>query len=168
MSRTFYLIITFILTAGFAVTALSQTPALARNPKISQPDLEAAQAETRAAGADAELIYAARLDAAQRGSYDSLIVVYAKPTKKGKDYFALVLREGKKLPLAYDREGRALKPGDRFLRIGLNHQAGKAPLLRLMGATTEPAKGEQQRNVDFQFNGSEFALIGDSLVLMAK
>lgn len=169
MPRIYKPLAVLIIAIALASVLLSQTPPLVRNPKISQPDLEAAQAETRATGGvGAELVYAARIDAAQRGSYDSLIVVYAKPAKKGKDYFAVVVRDGKKFPLTYDREGRALKAGDRFLRIGLKHEAGKAPLLRLMGATTDPSKGEQQRNVDFQFNGSEFAAVGESLMPIAK
>lgn len=167
MPRRFLLVVGLI--AALVANALSYTPQLARNPKLSQPDLEAAKTATaEAGGTSAELIYAARLDAAQRGAYDSLLVVYAKAARRGKDHFAFVLRDGKRLPLAYDKEGRALKPGDKFLRTGLRHEEGKAPLLRLMGSMTDPAKGEQQRNVDFQFNGSVFVLIGDSLVSVAK
>lgn len=168
MPRKVSLII-ILLVVALVSTALSLTPQLARNPKLSAPDLEAAKTATaEAGGTNAELIYAARLDAAQRGSYDSLIVVYAKAARRGKDHFAFVLRDGKRLPLAYDKEGRALKAGDKFLRIGLRHEEGKAPLLRLMGGMTDPVKGEQQRNVDFQFNGSEFALLGESLMAVAK
>src|SRR5262245_5276341 len=142
---------------------------LARNPKLAPADLEAAQAETlQTGGADAELIYAARLDAVQKGSFDCLIVIYAKPVKNNKDYYAVVLREGQKYPLAYDQEGRALKSGDRYSRIGLKHEAGKSPILRLIGETTDPAKGNQQRNLDFRFNGSQFVLENQSVMPIAK
>ena len=150
----------------------SASAQLARNPKISPPDLEAAKAETLASGGEkAELIYAARINAVARDSYDSLIVVYAKAAKIGQDYFAVILREGQKFPLKYDPKdklGRALKPGDKYLNIGLKHEEGKPPLLRLMSATTDKEKGEQQRNLDFQFNGTEFALVGQSMMPRPK
>jgi hypothetical protein len=167
MSRRFSLV--GLILIGLVSITLSMTPQMVRNPKLSQPDLAAAKTATaEAGGTGAELVYAVRLDAAQRGTYDSLLVVYAKPARRGKDHFAFVLREGKRLPLAYDKEGRALKSGDKFLRTGLKHEEGKAPLLRLMGGVTEAGKGEQQRNIDFQFNGSDFVLLGDSLVSIAK
>ena len=142
---------------------------LARNPKIAPADLEVAKAETReAGGATAELIYAARLDAIQKGSFDSLIVIYAKAVKGGKDYYAVVLRDGRKHPLAFDKQGRALKSGDKFLRMGLKHEEGKSPIVRLIGATTDPKLGEQQRNLDFRFNGSDFVVESQSLTAIAK
>jgi len=153
--------------------ASSQTgPLLKSNPKISQPDFDAAKAEMLAAGGEkADLIYAARIDAVQRGSYDSLIVIYQKPAKVGKDCFAFVLREGQRLPLVLDKQdkqGRALKSGDKFLRIGLKHEEGKSPLLRLIASTVDKEKGEQQRNVDFRSNGTEFILIGQSTMPLPK
>ncbi len=142
---------------------------MARNPKISPPDLEAAQAETRqSGGAGAELIYAARLDAIQKGSFDSLIIIYSKAVKGGKDYFAVIQRDGSKYPLVFDRQGQALKSGDKFLRMGLKHEEGKSPILRLISATTDPKRGEQQRNVDFRFTGTEFAVESQSLTQIAK
>ena len=142
---------------------------LASNPKLAAADLEAAQAETLASGGDkAELIYAARLDAMQKGSFDSLIVIYAKPARAGKDYYAVVLREAQKYPLAFDKQGRALKSGDKYLRMGLRHEEGKSPILRLIGSTTDPVKGQQQRNLDFRFNGSSFVLENQSVAPMAK
>lgn len=160
------LILTLLLLTVAPIPASTQ---LARNPKISPADLEAAKAETReSGGANAELIYAARLDAVQKGSFDSLIVIYAKAVKGGKDYFAVILREGKKFPLAFDKQGRALKPGDKYLHMGLRHEEGKPPILRLVGATTDPKLGEQQRNLDFQFNGSEFTLTNQSVTSRAK
>jgi len=156
-----------ILCMLLALPAFGQT---VRNPKLSQQDLAAAQAEaTAAGGAGAELTYATRIDAVEKGKFDSLVVIYAKPGSGGKDYYALVARDGKKLPLAADQAGRALPAGDRFLRIGLRHEGGKAPLLRVMGAMKDPAKpGEQQRNVDFQFNGAEFAVVGQSATQLPK
>jgi len=148
------------------------TPPLARNPKISLPDFETAKAETLASGGEkAELVYAARIDALQRGTYDCVIVIYQKPAKAGKDWFAVVLREGQKFPLVLDKQdklGRALKSGDKFLRIGLKHEEGKSPLLRLIASTVDKEKGDQQRNVDFQFNGTEFALTSQSMTPLPK
>ncbi len=160
------LIVVLILLAFVTLTGSAQ---LARNPKISPQDLEAAKNEAReSGGANAELIYAARLDAIQKGSFDSLIVIYAKAVKNGKDYFAVILRDGKKFPLPYDKEGRALKPGDTFLHMGMRHEEGRSPILRLIAATSAPGKDNQQRNLDFQFDGSEFDLVGQSVTSLAK
>jgi hypothetical protein len=114
------------------------------------------------------LIYANRLDAVQKGVYDSLIVIYAKAIKGGKDYFAVIQREGKKYPLALDKGGQALKSGDKFLRMGLKHEEGKSPILRLIAATTDPKQGAKQRNVDFRFNGTDFVVESQSLMQAAK
>lgn len=158
-------IIVFILSALSPIASAQ----LARNPKISPADLEAAQAETRqSGGATAELIYAARLDAVQKGTYDSLIVIYAKAVKGGKDYFAVIRRGEAKFPLAFDKRGQALKSGDKYLRMGLRHEEGKSPILRLIAQTTDPKLGEQQRNLDFQFNGTEFVLLAQSTTPIPK
>jgi hypothetical protein len=166
MYRNLFLILAglFIICAPGAATAQ-----LASNPKLSPPDLQAAQAETReSGGANAELIYANRLDAVQKGVYDSLIVIYSKAIKGGKDYFAVIQREGKKYPLALDKGGQALKSGDKFLRMGLKHEEGKSPILRLIAATTDPKQGAKQRNVDFRFNGTDFVVESQSLMQAAK
>lgn len=153
-------------------TAAPTGPLLKSNPKISQPDFDAAKAEMLLSGGEkAELIYAARIDAVTRGAYDSLIVIYAKPAKSGKDLFAFIVREGLKSPLVFDKKdklGRALNPGDKFLQIGLRHEEGKSPLVRLMAETVDKEKGRQRRNLDFQFNGTEFALVGQSLMPLPK
>ena len=172
-----------VAVAALAWTAFSQTPPtsqpptptgplLKSNPKISQPDFDAATAETLASGGGkGELIYAARIDAAERGNYDCLIVIYTKPARSGKDCFAVILRGEQKFPLVFDKQdkpGRALKPGDKFLQIGLKHEEGKSPLLRLMAETVDKEKGRQKRNLDFQFNGTEFAPVGQSLMPLPK
>jgi hypothetical protein len=150
----------------------SSGPLLKSNPKISQPDFDAAKAETLAAGGEkAELVYAARIDAVTRAAYDSLIVIYGKPAKGGNDLFAFIVREGQKYPLVFDKQdkaGRALKPGDKFLQIGLRNEEGKSPLLRLMAETVDKEKGRQRRNLDFQFNGTEFVQIGQSVMPLPK
>lgn len=165
-----YRMLILILAGLLMISAPAPTTAqLARNPKISPADLEAAQAETRqSGGANAELIYAARLDAVQKGTYDSLIVIYARAVKGGKEYFAVIQRGEAKLPLAFDKQGRALKSGDKYLRMGLRHEEGKSPILRLIAQTTDPKLGEQQRNLDFQFNGTEFALVAQSMTPIPK
>src|SRR5262245_63312978 len=109
-----------------------------RNPKLSSSDLDAAMNQMRqAGGATAELIYSVRIDAFDRGNFDSLVIVYAKAVKGGKDYYAMVIRDKKTFPLVFDKEGRALRSGDRFLRIGLKHETGKPPIVRLMGASND-------------------------------
>ena len=170
-----------VLLAALCLTTFSQTAPqtaaptgtlLKSNPKISQPDFDAATAETLAAGGEkAELVYAARLDAVERGNYDSLIVIYAKVTKTGKDHFAVILRGEQKFPLLFDKQDkqkRALKSGDKFLQIGLKHEDGKSPLLRLMAITTDKEKGQQRSNLDFQFNGTEFVMISQSMMPLPK
>src|SRR5262249_3568118 len=165
-----YRIMILILVGLFIISApVAAKAQLASNPKISPPDLQAAQAETReSGGANAELIYANRLDAVQKGVFDSLIVIYAKSVKVGNESFALIQREGKNYPLAFDKGGLALRSGDKFLRMGLKHEEGKSPTLRLIAATTDPKQGEKQRNVDFRFNGTDFAVESQSLTQVAK
>ena len=156
------LLCAILATAPFAAQTV-------RNPKLDPNDLEAAKAELlSAAGAQAELVYVVRLDTVQKGSFDGLVVVYAKSTKAGKDYFAMILRAGKRHLLTVDKAGRALKPGDRFLRMGLRHEEGQPPLLRLMAAAADKVKGEQQRNLDYRFDGGEFAFVGESLMPLAS
>jgi len=160
-----------LILAGLLMifSSVAVTAQLASNPKLSPPDLQAAQAEAKeSGGANAELIYANRLDAVQKGVYDSLIVVYAKPVKGGKEFFAVIQREGKKFPLAIDRQGQAIKSGDKFLRMGLKHEEGKAPILRLIASTADPKQGEKQRNVDYRFNGTEFVVESQSLTQVAR
>lgn len=181
MARLIKLLCVLALSTAAALTALAQTPPasqaptgplLKTNPKIALPDFEAAKAEMLAAGGEqAELIYAARIDAVARGVYDSLIVVYAKRSKTGQDHFAVILREGQKLPLIADKKdklARAFASGDKYLRMGLRHEEGKAPLIRLMAVTNDKEKGALQRNLDFQFNGSEFVLVAESVMPLPK
>jgi hypothetical protein len=86
----FVLVAVSLMAVSQAQTPAPQTsapspPLLKSNPKISQPDFDAAKAEMLVAGGEkAELVYAARINAVQR-SYDSLIVVYQKPARAGKD-----------------------------------------------------------------------------------
>lgn len=171
----------FLLTI-WSVAALGQAvpptaapaggPLLKSNPKISRPDFDAAKTEMLAAGGEkAELVYAARIDAVTRGAFDSLIVIYDKPAKTGAESFAFILREAQRHPLVFDKQdkaARALKPGDKFLQIGLRHEEGKSPLIRLMTETVDKEKVRQRRNLDFQFNGTEFAQVGQSLMPLPK
>lgn len=141
-----------------------------RNPKLGTADLEAARAVVRdAAGRAAELVYATRIDAVIKGKFDSLIVVWAVGKGRTKEYFALVTRGEHKYKLTSEMSGRALPLGDRFLRIGLRHEDGKAPVIRLMSATQDDGLiEEQQRNLDYQFNGAEFVLLGQSLTSLPQ
>lgn len=160
-----FIAVAFLLAVA-AVAAPAQT---VKNPRLSPQDLEAAKKQMRdVGGSAAELTYAARLDLVARGSFDSLMVVYALPVGQGHNYFAFVIRDDKRYPVVAGEKGTALPAGDRFLRIGLKHQEGASPILRIMGAFSDPARGELQRNADFQFNGSEFALVGKSEMPVPK
>ncbi len=166
-----FLAVSILISSGLIFIGTSAQ--VVRNPKLSKQDLETAQKQTRElGGTSAELIYSTRIDAIQKGSFDSLVVIYAKPVNSGKDYYAVVIRDSKNYPVAYDKQGRALKSGDRFLRIGLKHEpgpdTGNAPLLRLMAATIDPAKGEQQRNLDYRFIAGEFVLKDQSMTQIAR
>jgi hypothetical protein len=170
MRQKFLLIFSFLVLAGATSAAPAQT---VRNPKLGEQDLLTAQTVMREeGGAEAELTYAVRIDAIEKGRFETLVVIYAKPADGGPDYFALVVRDdGKRYKLTVDQSGRALKSGDRFLRIGLRHEEGKPPLLRLMGQLTErgrPGAGERQRNIDYRFNGTEFAVVDQSIVPLPK
>src|SRR5262245_28248048 len=105
-----------LLCAGLLLLAtLSADAQQIPNKKLSQSDLEAAQAETKSAGGkDAVLVYATRLDAVQKGAFDSLVVIYAK----GNDCYAMVVRTGKRYMLKAAQKEQAIQPGDRFLRMG--------------------------------------------------
>jgi hypothetical protein len=166
MMRIQYAAIALLLFLASAVLP-AQT---VKNPKLAEADLAAASAETRALGGeDAELTYAVRLDAIEKGSYNCLVVIYARPARGAKAYYGVVVRGDQKYRLQLDRSGQALPTGDRFLRLGLRHEEGKAPWLRLIAATSESGPGgPQQRNLDYQFDGSEFRLINQSMMPLAR
>jgi hypothetical protein len=157
-------IILTVISLSFVTTVSAQT---VRNPKLAPADLESAREVTKAGGGSgAELVYAARIDAVRKGTFDSLVVVYATGASPNKQYYAVVQREGQSLRLAADKSDMALPKGDRFLRIGLRHEAEKAPLLRVMGATGEG--DDQQRNLDFRFNGKTFELVDQSVMKTSR
>jgi hypothetical protein len=134
-----------LLLLACAVTASAQ---LIANKKLSPSDLGAAQSEIKdAAGKDAVLVYATRLDAAMKGVFDSLVVIYAK----GNDHYAMALRDGKRLMLEQSKDGTAIKAGEQFQRMGIKYEEGKAPLIRLFSLS-----GGALRMTDYRFNGTEF------------
>ena len=138
------LCVVVLLLAAQSVSA-QQIP----NKKLSQSDLEAAQAETKSAGGNqATLVYVTRLDAVQKGAFDSLVVIYAK----GNDYYAMVVRAGKRYMLKTAQKEQAIQVGDRFQRMGVKYEEGKAPLLRLFATDSRGA----MRNVDYRYNGLDF------------
>lgn len=143
-----------MLCAAFLLLVVPSSHAqMIANKKLSASDLGAAQAETKSAGGnEAQLIYATRLDAVEKGAFDSLVVIYGK----GKDTFAMVVRGGKRFMLKTDASGQAVKPGEQFQRMGVKYEAGKAPLLRLFAVGT----GGALRNADYRFNGTEFVSEG--------
>ncbi len=157
----------WLLALFLAVAASGQ---IVRNPRLALADRDEARSATRdGGGAGAELVYAARIDAATKGAFDSLVVIYSKGAGAAREFHGVVVRGGKKHPLVGDKSGGALPPGDRFLRIGLRHEAEKAPLLRLMSSIGESGQAdERQRNLDFQFNGKEFELVAQSIATPAR
>lgn len=165
MKTLLFILCLLLVAVLLADTVVSQTVS---NPKLTKNDLEEARDVTRdAGGSGAQLTYATRVDAIEKGKFNTLIVVYSKPTDEGEEFFGIVAHKGKKYVLKVDTFGRALNRGERFLKLGLRHEIGKAPLLRVIGAIIErgrPGAPEKQRNVDYQFNGSEFALVNQSIV----
>ena len=157
--------------AGLIVAcAISSAAQTIKNPRLSASDLDAATAAARSVqGPEAELVYATRVDAIEKGKLNCLVVVSASGTGDTKKYVVQVIRDGSAFKLAAGETGNALPPGDRFLKIGLRHEVGKAPILRLMSATREKGdQDERQRNLDFQYQGTEFALVGQSVTSIAK
>jgi hypothetical protein len=142
-----------VLGVSLLVTAaLTVNAQIIANKKLSNSDLQAAQAEAKSAGGkDAQLIYATRLDAVDKGVFDSLVVIYGK----GQETYAMVVRGGKRYMLKADPSGQAVKPGEQFQRMGVKYEAGKAPLLRLFTVS-----GGALRNADYRFNGTEFTMEG--------
>jgi hypothetical protein len=132
---------------AFTVSASAQ---LIANKKLAPSDLEAAQSEVKSAGGkEAQLVYATRLDAAVKGTFDSLVVVYAK----GSEHYAMVVRAGKRLMLGQSSGGTVIKAGDQFQRMGIKYEDGKAPLLRFYSLA-----GSALKATDYRFNGTEFAV----------
>jgi len=151
-----------VLLGLIAVPVSGQT---IKNPKLSSDDRNDASSAAKAVQGDtAELVYAARLDAVEKGKYDSLVVISSIGAGKSRRYIAQVVRSGNSLKLIGGENGTALPAGDEFLRMGLRYQEGKAGILRLMSRTPE----EKQRNLDFQFNGTEFVLLGQSETSVAR
>jgi hypothetical protein len=135
-----------LLVVLLAVTASAQ---LIANKKLSPDDLGAAQSEIKAAaGKDAVLVYATRLDAAMKGVFDSLVVVYAK----GNDHYAMVLRDGKRMMLELGKGATTIKVGEQFQRMGIKYEDGKAPLIRFFSLS-----GGALRTTDYRYNGTDFA-----------
>jgi len=120
-------------------------------------------------GDTAELIYAARLDAVEKGKYDCLVVISSIGAGQSKRYIAQVVRPGNTYKLVGGQNGNALPAGDTYLRMGLRYQEGKSSILRLMSVMTETSTNiDKQRNLDFQFNGTEFVLLGQSVTSVAR
>ena len=139
-----------ILLMVLLALVVSASAQLIANKKLSPDDLGAAQSEIKAAaGKDGQLVYATRLDAATKGAFDSLVVIFAK----GNDHYAMVLRDGKRMMLAAAKGGTAIKLGEQFQRMGVKYEEGKAPLLRLYSLG-----GATLKWTDYRYNGTEFAL----------
>ncbi|MEP7273969.1 MAG: hypothetical protein ABI882_20885 [Acidobacteriota bacterium] len=170
MSQLALLVMSVWMSSFAFVPITSARTQTVRNPKLAPADLETARSTTKeSGGAEAELVYSARIDGVTKGTFDSLVVVYGKGSGPAREFYAAVIRDGKKYALAGEKSGRALPTGDRFLRIGLRHEGDKAPLLRLMSAIGESGSAdERQRNLDFQFDGKEFQLVGQSTATPAR
>ena len=151
-----------LLLAMAGLTAFSQ---VVPNRGLTPADLDLARTLTgEVGGPTAELVYAHRFDPVTRGQFDSLLVVYYRKNDRGQsESFAFIHRDGQRLILALDSRGRVLPPGDRFLRVGLRRLPDQPPILRVVGSFDDPALGSSQRNVDYQFNRTDFALVGQSV-----
>lgn len=163
--------IRFILLLTMLLAGLSVAQTIP-NSRLSAQDLDTARIVCReVGGGEAELTYAIRLDLLRKASFDSLLIVYAKPSPSGgeqKDYFAFVFNEGKKYLLSLDQKGRALPAGDQFLRTGLRRTASGETTLRIVGAIPGSRGDEKLRNVDYQFNGSDYVVTSQSIAIVPK
>lgn len=145
-SKVMWLALLLSLVVVVVGTASAQ---LIANRKLSPDDLGAAQSEMKSAGGkEAQLVYATRLDAVTKGTFDSLVVIYSK----GSDHYAMVVREGKRMMLETAKGATAIKAGEQFQRMGIKYEEGKAPLLRLFSLN-----GGALKMTDYRFNGTEFA-----------
>ena len=123
---------------------------LIANRKLSPDDLGAAQSEMKSAGGkEAQLVYATRLDAVTKGTFDALVVIYSK----GSDHYAMVVREGKRMMLETAKGATAIKAGEQFQRMGIKYEDGKSPLLTMFSLN-----GGVLKMTGYRFNGTEFAL----------
>lgn len=139
------------------------------NRGLTAADLETARALVGAVGGPtATLVYANRFDPVTTGVFDSLLVVYAKGEAGVVDHYAFIDRLDQRLPLALDSAGRVLPRGDAFLRVGLRRLDGAPPILRVVGSSSAPAGPTALRNVDYQFKGAEFVLIGQSTTFQSR
>ena len=129
------------------------------NRGLLAADLQLAQTiALEAGGAAAELTYANRIDLVNRTEFDSLLVVYAV---RGEDR-AVIDRGGARHSLVVDGEPRVIPSGDTFRRSGLRRPPSGPAILRLISTFRDPQGEEWQRNLDFQFNGKEFVIVGQS------
>jgi hypothetical protein len=165
MKALLQILFLMVMAVSLSATAFSQT---VNNPRLTKNDLNEAKEITQdIGGTGAQLTYATRIDAIEKGRFDTLVVVYSKPVDEGEEFFGVVVQKGRKYPLKIDDYGRALNRGERFMKLGLRHEMGKPPLLRVIGSIIErgrPGAAEKQHNVDYQFNGTQFALVGQSVV----
>jgi hypothetical protein len=68
----------FFLLTGLIFVSVSVAAQTIRNPRLNASDLEAATAAAKSAqGPDAELVYATRADAIEKGKLNCLVVVSA-------------------------------------------------------------------------------------------
>src|SRR4249919_358963 len=89
-TRNGWLLLVLFLLVGVPVAAQS-----IKNPRLSSEDLNAATSAAKAVQGDtAELIYAARLDAVEKGKYDCLVVISSIGAGQSKRYIAQVVRPG--------------------------------------------------------------------------
>ena len=156
---------TLLATLLIIVAGLVAPGQIVPNRGLTPADLDLARAlSLEVGGANAELVYAHRFDPVTRGQFDSLLVVYYRKNDRGQsESFAFIHRDGQRLILALDSRGRVLPPGDSFLRVGLRRLPDQPPILRVVGSFDDPALGSSQRNVDYQFNRTDFALVGQSV-----
>jgi hypothetical protein len=139
------------------------------NRGLTAPDLETARSLVATIGGPtATLVYANRFDPVTTGLFDSLLVVYTKGDAGVVDHYAFIDRLDQRLPLALDSAGRVLPRGDTFLRVGLRRLDGAPPILRVVGSSAATTGPTALRNVDYQFKGAEFVLIGQSTTFQSR
>ncbi|NBO65771.1 MAG: hypothetical protein EBU88_13175 [Acidobacteria bacterium] len=150
------------------LVALSLSPLPAQvvpNRGLTAADLALARTLLLDVGGEkAQLVYSHRFDPIQRGEFDSLLVVYDRNDDQGiRETFAFIHRREERLIIALDPKGRVLLPGDIFLRIGIRRLPDQPPIVRFVGSFNDKSLGPSLRNVDYQFNRTDFSPVNQSV-----
>ncbi len=157
------------LPALMALLSFGIAAQVVPNRGLTAPDLESARTlVAEVGGPTATFVYANRFDPVTTGTFDSLLVIYSLVERETPVYFAFIQRLEQRLSLTVDPQGRLLPRGDSFLRIGLRRLKDAPSILRIVGSSPSSNDSTALRNVDYQFNGTQFLVIGQSTSFQSR